>query len=69
MNFDQNNRQSLNANPAKKGRNLLLKLIGGFILIFLLLFIMNYVVKSEVSALIEKNAIIVDEKPLPINSN
>lgn len=67
MNFDKNPQQHA---PTKKSvSSLLLKFLGAGILIFFLLFMMNKVVKNEVSTLIEQKNISTQTKSLESNRN
>lgn len=56
-NFNQNQQDTTLQTKSSSILRRLLKVIGAILLIFLLLFIMNYVVKKEVSQLIETGSI------------
>lgn len=68
MNFDKNSHQTAKT-PKKSGHRFLLKIIGAGILIFFLLFMMNKIVKKEVSTLVEQKNILSSQKSLETNSN
>ncbi len=68
MNFDKNSHQAAKT-AQKSGSRFFLKIIGAGILIFFLLFMMNKVVKNEVSTLIEQQNISLPQKSLEPNSN
>ncbi|GHA01501.1 hypothetical protein DC083_03620 [Ignatzschineria ureiclastica] len=55
--FNQNQQDTTLQTKSPSILRRLLKVIGAIVLIFLLLFIMNYVVKREVSQLIETGTI------------
>ena len=59
----------LQTSPNKKGVPILIKLLIGVIAIFLLLFIMNFLVKKEVYALLENQQIPSQLKSSEHNSN
>lgn len=59
----------LQTSPHKKGMSILIKLLIGVIAIFLLLFIMNFLVKKEVYALLENQQIPSQLKSSEHNSN
>ena len=70
MNFDHERfSQKVHQSPKKRSSLWLLKLLGAGILVFFLLFVMNKVVKKEVSSLIEQKNISSATKSLPINPN
>lgn len=56
-NFDQNQQDTTSQTKSPSILRRLLKVIGAIVLIFLLLLMMNYVVKKEVSQLIESGEI------------
>lgn len=66
MNFDRNLNEH-HGNPSFK--KLLYKILAGAFLIFLLLFLMNFIVKNQVSSLIQAKGISEIEKSAPQNAN
>lgn len=70
MNSDSQNRSSqAEITSNKKGKNILIKLLLCLISVFLLLFIMNYLVKKEVYSLLETHQISPQIKSSDHNSN
>ena len=70
MNSDSQNRSpQAEITSNKKGKNILIKLLLCLISVFLLLFIMNYLVKKEVYSLLETHQISPQIKSSDHNSN
>lgn len=69
MNFDRNLHKNNSDNRTKNPSKLLMKLLLGIIAVFLVLYAMNNIVKTEVSTLIENKNNIEKDKSMPQNAN
>ena len=69
MNFDHDLHKHMGNRSQKNTAKRFMMLFGGIILVFLLFLIMNNIVKTEVSSLIQNKNNIEKDKSLPINPN
>ncbi len=69
MNFDHDLHKHMGNRSQKNTAKRFMMLLGGIILVFLLFLIMNNIVKTEVSSLIQNKNNIEKDKSLPINPN
>lgn len=69
MNFDRDLHKHPHNGSQKNTAKRFMMLFGGIILVFLLFFIMNNIVKTEVSALIQNKINIEKDKSLPVTPN
>lgn len=69
MNFDKNLHKNSDDSATRKTSKLLIKLLLTIIAVFIVLFAMNNIVKTEVSALIENKNNIQKDESTPHNAN